>query len=115
MSTPRPKFPFRLPLEYTDGTHLEVLYDLEMDSGSRVKVIGNPGNGAYEWCIEDEGGIRYSDCGYGIPECALRDGLAAWWGESVDIAKVTARTRAKTRTQLRTYQSPDQPSGSRDA
>lgn len=103
-----PAFPFRLPLEYTNGARLKVLYDLPMDDdATRVKVIGEPDNGAYEWCIEGPDGITYSDCGYGIPECALRDGLAAWWGDSVDVEKVKARSKSKTRAQLRAYQLAD--------
>ena len=105
MSAERPAFPFRLPLEYADGARLKVLYDLPVDVGtSRVKVIGDPENGAYEWCIEDSHGLSYSDCGYGIPEVALRDGLTFYWGGSVDIAKVKARAKRKTATQLRAYQ-----------
>ena len=55
----RQKFPLRLALQYTDGA-LGGLHDLEVDPGVRVKVIGDPADGAYEWCIEREDGLTFS-------------------------------------------------------
>ncbi len=102
-----PDFPLRLPLTYTDGTCLKVLHDLDVGDGVRVKVIGDPENGAYEWCIEREGGLTFSDSGYGLPEIALRDGLTVWYGDSVDVNKLTERAKTKAREQLRAYQPRD--------
>lgn len=100
-----PTYPIRLPLKYVDPTRLRVLHDFETDPGVHIKVIGDPGNGAYEWLIEQrDGSVKFSDCGYGIPECALRDGLAMWWGDPVDISKLEQNSKSKTAAQLRAYQ-----------
>lgn len=99
-----PRYPIRLPLKYVDPARLCVVHDFEIDPGTHVKVIGDPANGSYEWLIESsDGSVEFSDCGYGIAECALRDGLAMWWGDSVDIEKLKKDARSKTASQLRAY------------
>jgi hypothetical protein len=47
-----------------------------------VDVVGDPDNAAYEWVILRNGQpAEHSDCAYGSPEVALRDGLIAYLGE----------------------------------
>lgn len=47
-----------------------------------VEVVGDPDNAAYEWVIMRNGSpAEHSDCAYGSPEVALRDGLIAYLGE----------------------------------
>lgn len=99
-----PTYNIHLPLKYVDPDRIRVLHDFETDPGCHVKVIGDPANGAYEWLIENaDGGVMFSDVGYGIPECALRDGLAVWWGDSVDVAKLKSEAKSKTKAQLGAY------------
>lgn len=46
-----------------------------------VDVVGDPEMGSYEWIIMRNGkSAEHSDCGYGSPEVALRDGLIAYCG-----------------------------------
>lgn len=98
-----PRYPVRLPLKYVDPGRLCVLHDFEIEPGCHVKVIGD-GDGSYEWLIERrDGSVQFSDCGYGIAECAIRDGLAVWWGDSVDIEKLKKSAHTKTAVQLRAY------------
>lgn len=74
-------FPLHLPLEYTNGKDLRVLYDINVGSNERLKVVGQPEFGSYEWLIERaDGTLLYSDCGYGCADYALRDGLIVWHG-----------------------------------
>lgn len=43
---------------------------------TKVLVVGDPDNGSYEWVVLVKGKVdSYSDCGFGISEIALRDGL----------------------------------------
>lgn len=70
-------------LKYTEPVC--VLHELNLGDGFTVRVIGDPGNGAYEWLISrPEGSIKskveFSDCGYGCSDIALRDGLIAYFG-----------------------------------
>lgn len=47
--------------------------------GGIITVIGDPDNGAYEWCLVEHGVItEHSDCGYGMATVALRDGMIAY-------------------------------------
>ena len=69
-----------LRLRYTDATDLWILHDLPGSHGYSVRVIGNPDNGSYEWVVEQAGKLSHSDCGYGDPDVALRDGLIAMHG-----------------------------------
>ena len=109
MNTQYPDFPLHLPLDYTDGASLKVLYAIEVDEHVWVRVLGSPESGGCEWCLERVEGLTFSNSGYGSPESALRDGLVMWAGESIDIDKLKAHARTKTRDQLRAYQ----PAGSR--
>lgn len=73
----------RASLQYTEPEC--VLHELDLGDGFIIRVIGDPGNGCYEWLIErPEQSIRqhleFSDCGYGQSEIALRDGLIAYFG-----------------------------------
>ncbi len=70
----------KLRLRYTDADDLSVLHHLPMSEGWSVRVVGNPDNCAYEWVVERAGKVEHSDCGYGDPDIALRDGLIAMHG-----------------------------------
>lgn len=77
----RPKYPFHLSMEYTEGKDLTILYDIPVDLKAHVKVVGQPDWGSYEWVIENaDSTLTYSDSGYGSPEYALRDGLIVFHG-----------------------------------
>jgi hypothetical protein len=77
----RPIYPFRLPMDYTDGSDLTIVHDIPVDLTAHVKVVGQPDSGAYEWVIENaDSTLTYSNSGYGSPECALRDGLIVFLG-----------------------------------
>lgn len=81
-------------LHYTDVTDLRTLYDIAVDWEVRVKVIGNPDNGSYEWLIERAGELLHSDCGYGSADIALRDGLLVYFDDldhPVDVADLKRR------------------------
>lgn len=72
-------------LHYTDPE--KILYEIGslygvVEGGGKLLVIGDPENGCYEWVhVGDDGKLgRHSDCGYGICEVALRDGLCALIG-----------------------------------
>ncbi|MBA6062150.1 MULTISPECIES: hypothetical protein [Pseudomonas] len=73
-----------LALKYT--TDVKTLMTVECDSGFSVEVFGDGANGSYEWRLVDEAGLveQHSDCGYGIPAIALRDGLIAYYGTPRD-------------------------------
>lgn len=70
------------------STAVCVLHELDLGDGYFVRVIGDPDNGAYEWCISRPESAKiygkptfeHSDDGYGQPEIALRDGLIAYFG-----------------------------------
>lgn len=99
----RPLYPYLLSFKYMTPTRVVTLCDLEVDNG-RVKVIGEPGNGVYEWVLEYlDGHIEHSNRGYGVPECALRDGLAMWWGDDVHLDTLKKDVKTKTATQLKAY------------
>lgn len=77
----RPAYPFHLPMEYTNGKDLTVLYDISVDINVSVKVVGQPNWGAYEWVIENaDSTLTYSNSGYGSSDYALRDGLIVFHG-----------------------------------
>ena len=66
--------------KYT-GNPIEVLMSVDVDMGAELLIVGQPGNGAYEWVIVNHGKVdKYSDCGYGQSSIALRDGLIAFHG-----------------------------------
>jgi hypothetical protein len=71
----------------------EVLYSLKVGmSEDCVEVVGDPDNGCYEWIIRTlEGVLEHSDCGYGMPSVALRDGLIAYYGLPEDPIEVAPR------------------------
>jgi hypothetical protein len=59
----------------------KVLMSVDVDMYAEVLVVGQPENGAYEWVIVNHGKVeRHSDCGYGMPSIAMRDGLIAYHG-----------------------------------
>lgn len=62
--------------------YITELYRIPLDMGDATLVIeGEPGNAVFEWRLErSEGKPEHSDCGYGAPEVALRDGLIAYYG-----------------------------------
>jgi hypothetical protein len=76
----------KLDLHYSEPCF--VLHELDLGDGYFIRVIGDPDNGAYEWCVErpesakryGKPAIEYSDAGYGQTEIALRDGLIAYFG-----------------------------------
>lgn len=81
-------------LHFTDATDLRTLYDIAVDWEVRLKVIGNPDNGAYEWLIERRDQLVHSDCGYGGADIALRDGLLVYFDDPsrpVDVADLKRR------------------------
>lgn len=55
---------------------------IELEDDHWLEIIGDPHNACYEWLLRSEsaGVIRHSDCGYGIPGIALRDGLLSYYG-----------------------------------
>lgn len=56
-------------------------YSIDVGFNDTVEVIGDRSNASYEWWILRKGlVIHHSDCGYGTPESALRDGLIAFLG-----------------------------------
>ncbi len=71
--------------QYLDLDRSAVLYVM----GS-VAVIGMPDNGVYEWVHRLEGDFHgdarerwaNSDCGYGCPQSAMRDGLSVALGHT---------------------------------
>lgn len=80
--TGHPRFApsFRMPVfKYTGEAR--VLMSVEVDMDVELLVVGQPGNGAYEWVIVNHGKVEsYSDVGYGQTSIALRDGLIAYHG-----------------------------------
>lgn len=88
-----------LALNYT--TDVKTLMTVECDSGFSIEVFGDEANGSYEWRLVDEGGLveQHSNCGYGIPAIALRDGLIAYYGtprDDIDLEHVDFRTNHET-------------------
>lgn len=68
-------------LHYRAPTH--IIYDLPLDDGDRLLVVGDPDNGGYEWCFlfgSGEPQIQSSNCAYGCSTVALRDGLVKYHG-----------------------------------
>lgn len=87
----RPVYPFHLPMEYTDGKDLTILFDISVDLNASVKVVGQPDWGAYEWVIENaDSTLTYSNSGYGSPDYALRDGLIIFHGTLFNCDDVLA-------------------------
>lgn len=70
----------KLILHYTQD--VRTLLTVECDSGFSVEVFGDGDNGSYEWRIVADNDLveQHSDCGYGIPAIALRNGLIAYYG-----------------------------------
>jgi hypothetical protein len=57
------------------------LYSMDVDMDAEVRIVGDPANGAYEWIIVEHGIVtKHSDCGYGMPSIAMRDGLVEFHG-----------------------------------
>lgn len=108
LTTPKKRFRYVLPLKYGDPRELVILY--EIDAWDRlVTVIGDARNGCYEWCMETNEGLRYSDCGYGSPEAALLQGLVMANGglENVpDEPYLLEHSHLKTPAQLKAYRRP---------
>lgn len=106
---PRRPFPYRLPLKYTGGDHLVVVHEIDA-WGRRVMVVGDPGNGSYEWCVETNEGLRFSDCGWGSPEAALLAGLVVANGGLEDVQDepaLLAHSHLKTPSQLKAWRRED--------
>lgn len=69
----------RVHFRYT--ANRRVLHSIPVDLNGAVVVAGDPDNAAYEWVVCDHGRVSaHSDCAYGNPEIALRDGLIAYYG-----------------------------------
>jgi hypothetical protein len=65
----------KLRFKYTGACHAVKTVD------GRVGVVGDPENAAYEWFeVSGDRVLNHSDCAYGSPEIALRDGLIAALG-----------------------------------
>lgn len=71
---------FRMPyFKYTGEATVLMSVDVDMDA--ELLIVGQPGNGAYEWVVVNHGKVeQHSDCGYGQISIALRDGLIAYHG-----------------------------------
>lgn len=68
-----------LKLNYT--TPELVFYRIDIDGTNSLLVIGGDGEGAYEWVVLKGGAVeKHSDCGYGMSDIALRDGLIYCFG-----------------------------------
>jgi hypothetical protein len=68
----RPIFKYSAP-----WTECRIIHEHDC-MGDRLLVVGDPDNGCYEWVILTTGKVEsHSDCGHGISEVALRDGLIA--------------------------------------
>ena len=67
-----------LRFQYIDLATASVVHHIEVSHDSNVYVIGNPGDGSYEWVYLADGAVAgKSNDGYGISASALRDGLSA--------------------------------------
>lgn len=66
--------------EYTDNR--KTLHSVSVDMTRTLDVVGDPNNGSYEWLIRNgEKTVEaHSNCGYGSPDIALRDGLIYYHG-----------------------------------
>ena len=52
-----------------------VFHAMEIEDRQWVGVFGDGDNGSYEWFYCTPSRVAHSDCGYGSPMAALRDGL----------------------------------------
>lgn len=67
-------------LRMRHGVAVAIVHAVETEADTRVVVFGDPQNASYDWGIERKGKIeQHSDCAYGTPYAALRDGLIAYW------------------------------------
>lgn len=98
-----PKFPHRLFIDGKGYEALSIVYEIPLEPGYALFVVGEPEMGWYEWVIHDDlrRQLTHSQESYGISWCALRDGLVAHWGvpdlppRSVrDWIHIDTRTRA---------------------
>lgn len=71
----------RIRFSYTPNEGLRTFHTIGVGSQDTVEVVGDGDNASYEWVIRTPSGVaQHSDCGYGMPEVALRDGLIAYLG-----------------------------------
>ncbi|WP_334043645.1 hypothetical protein [Burkholderia ambifaria] len=69
----------KLRFKFTGACHTVKTISVGLDG--RVGVVGDPENAAYEWVVVSANSVKeHSDCAYGSPEIALRDGLIAALG-----------------------------------
>lgn len=69
----------KLIFKYTGACHAVKTVSVGLDG--RVGVVGDPDNAAYEWVVVSADSVlNHSNCAYGSPEIALRDGLIAALG-----------------------------------
>lgn len=62
---------------------------LTLDDGEVLEVFGDPDSACYEWLLRaGDTVLKHSDCGYGIPGIALRDGLLAYYGQPTSARSV---------------------------
>jgi hypothetical protein len=77
--------PMRTP-RFKHTANLSTLYNINAGGnvGTRIEVVGDSDNAAYEWIIRNaDGSVQaHSDDAYGIPEVALRDALIAYYQET---------------------------------
>lgn len=60
----------------------EIVHRLDLDSDDCAYVVGDPENASYEYVIARGRDVtEHSNCGYGIPNAALRDALISYYGK----------------------------------
>jgi hypothetical protein len=76
----RPRTAASLRFKYTSRPVLH--HTVCVDRDRHLDVVGDASIASYEWVLRDNAGdvLRHSDCGYGVPTVALRDGLVAFYG-----------------------------------
>lgn len=58
-----------------------IVLRLELEADDFLYVVGDRDNGSYEFVIlRGDDVVDFSDCGYGIPNIALREGLSMYYG-----------------------------------
>lgn len=77
-----------LNLNYSRAEDLRILHRIPVDMDLFITVLGHPDDADYEWVLERGPGqvLAHSDCAYGIPEIALRDGLCHQLGPAPESA-----------------------------
>lgn len=94
----RPISPEFLHFKYTaNDEHRKTLHHIDIDMTRTLEVVGDPEMGCYEWMILEGGNVlAHSDCGYGSPDIALRDGLIYYHGQPHDLGHYVSRGLASS-------------------